>query len=121
MSFSKPTYKPPTGSVSQKFQWWANSCYYSHELICGCNDFANHLLGTVSGLSRHDIKEAIENFMKQKRCLSTSIAAGGSLEPIGDTGPEEGEENNLIDGLEPDILERLFEDPLPTGGENTAG
>lgn len=122
MSFSKPTYRSPTGTTSQKFQWWANSCYYSHETICGCNDFAYHLLGTVSGLSRHDIRKALDDFVKSKQqCLSTHTDAGEGLEGTAGTGPDEFPEGGLLDTIEPDELERLFEEPLANVDIESAG
>uniref|UniRef100_A0AAU7B8Q3 ORF2 n=1 Tax=Samektorquevirus hominid17 TaxID=3160823 RepID=A0AAU7B8Q3_9VIRU len=116
MSLSKNYWIPPTGNQRQRELWFCNCCYYAHESWCGCDNFAHHLLGAVSGIPQELLLQTtntLERNLRLKRCRSTtteeiSTADGKDPENGEDTTKEKGD---LIDGLDEGELEKLFEEP----------
>lgn len=105
-------WKPPDRNQRQRELAYANACYYDHESFCGCGDFSMHLLSIVHSFTRGNTERSIRQILTHdstKLCLTSGDAHSPPI--FGDAG----EENQGIDGLDGDELERLFSED--DGGE----
>lgn len=97
-------WRPTKYGHKQRELHWLNLCVKSHDLICGCDDPADHLLLLLAQKSGY-LKISKETLQKSTKCLTT-----GEDLTYETTGEEEDET-----GLEPGELERLFEEDDATG------
>lgn len=113
MSYST-FWEPPTRNFRERETAWINCAYYSHDSFCGCGNFAVHLLCVVHSFTRNSTPEAIALELKKqlqpKKCLGT-----GENQLTVAALPEPGENlGDVLEGLEPGDLEKLFEDTEST-------
>ncbi len=121
MSLSKvKLWEPPNLNLRGREIMWMNTTYNAHNIFCGCNHPASHLLAcmftSLDSSHDEDLQQAIRIIQQKQQCHTTTT---GTLAIEGGTHTEEG--LDILDGVPHDIEELFAEDGAADEGEKDTG